>query len=76
METGIDPKVDYAFKRVFGSEENREILLNLLNAVLMSADSRPLQEIEILNPFSHKVRSMTGSRFWTSRRSTIRAVNF
>ena len=54
METGIDPKVDYAFKRVFGSEENREILLNLLNAVLMSSDTRPLREVEILNPFSHK----------------------
>lgn len=54
METGIDPKVDYAFKRVFGSEENREILLNLLNAVLMTSETRPLKEIEILNPFSHK----------------------
>ncbi len=54
MATGIDPKVDYAFKRVFGSEENREILLNLLNAVLMTSESQPLNDIEILNPFSHK----------------------
>ena len=54
MATGIDPKVDYAFKRVFGSDENREILLSLLNAVLSSPGTRPLRDIEILNPFSHK----------------------
>ncbi len=32
MGTGIDPKVDYAFKRVFGSEENRNVLLHLLRS--------------------------------------------
>ena len=54
METGIDPKVDYAFKRVFAGDESREILLNLLNAVLNRPEDRPLCEIEVLNPFSQK----------------------
>ncbi len=54
METGIDPKVDYAFERVFAGDESREILLNLLNAVLNRPEDRPLCEIEILNPFSQK----------------------
>ena len=35
MQTGIDPKVDYAFKRVFAGSECQDILPNLLNAVLM-----------------------------------------
>lgn len=54
MGTGIDPTVDYAFKRVFGSEESRDILRDLLNAVLESSGVRPVSEVEILNPFSMK----------------------
>ena len=52
MATGIDPKVDYAFKRIFGSEESRETLTELLNAVLAGSGVRPIREVEILNPFS------------------------
>ena len=31
---GIDPKNDYAFKRVFGSEAHTRVLVHVLNAVL------------------------------------------
>ena len=34
MKPGIDPKVDYAFKKVFGSESNTDLLTDLLEAVL------------------------------------------
>jgi hypothetical protein len=34
MIPGIDPKVDYAFKKVFGSEANIALLRSLLEAVL------------------------------------------
>jgi hypothetical protein len=34
MILGIDPKVDYAFKRLFGREQNVALLISLLNAVL------------------------------------------
>ena len=54
MQTGIDPKVDYAFKRVFAGSESGDILPNLLNAVLMRPEDKPLTSIEVLNPFSHK----------------------
>jgi hypothetical protein len=30
----LDPKVDLVFRRLFGVEENRDLLLSLLNAVL------------------------------------------
>jgi hypothetical protein len=33
MILGIDPKVDFAFKRVFGDPRNADILTHLLNAV-------------------------------------------
>ena len=31
MILGIDPKVDFAFKRVFGDPRNSEILIHFLN---------------------------------------------
>ena len=54
MGSGIDPKVDYAFKRVFGSEDSRAVLRHLLNAVLKDWLPRPMREVWIMNPFSHK----------------------
>ena len=47
-----DPKVDYAFKRVYGSQRNADILVHLLNAILRP--EIPIRSIEILNPFSEK----------------------
>ena len=49
---GIDPKVDYAFKRVFGDPRNADILMHLLNSVLKLPD--PIVALEILNPFNEK----------------------
>ena len=34
MKTGIDPKVDYAFKKVFGVEANTPLLSDFVNAVV------------------------------------------
>jgi predicted transposase/invertase (TIGR01784 family) len=50
MKPGIDPKVDYAFKKVFGSESNVDLLQHLLEAVLGFA----LAAVEIINPFNDK----------------------
>jgi flagellar biosynthesis/type III secretory pathway protein FliH len=48
MLIGVDPKVDYAFKRVFGHEKNTDILCSLLNAVLQSPpDHLELHLIEL-----------------------------
>jgi hypothetical protein len=37
MKIQIDPKVDYAFKHVFGREESKPALISLLDAVLQPA---------------------------------------
>lgn len=34
MTTNIDPKIDYAFKHVFGREESKRALISLLDAVV------------------------------------------
>src|SRR5947209_6137756 len=54
MKPEIDPKVDFAFKKVFGSEANVPILASLLNAVLQPPADRLLVELEIRNPFNDK----------------------
>lgn len=48
MRTGIDPTVDYAFKRVFATEENAPLLIHFLNAVLEPEPSKRIVAIELL----------------------------
>ena len=45
----INPKTDYAFKKIFGSEQSQDILISFLNAVLYEGNS-VIRELEILNP--------------------------
>jgi hypothetical protein len=54
MKTHIDPKVDYAFKHVFGREESKPALVSLLNAVLQPAEGKSIASLELLNPFNEK----------------------
>ena len=54
MRLGIDAKVGYAFKRLFGSLGHEELLIDLLNAVLAATLEEPIASVEILNPFTDK----------------------
>ncbi|QGG48064.1 Rpn family recombination-promoting nuclease/putative transposase [Heliorestis convoluta] len=40
---------DYAFKRIFGSEEGKEVLINFLNAVLQLSAPKEIKTIELLD---------------------------
>lgn len=46
----LKPKVDFVFKRIFGTEENRDILLDFVNSVFESAGEPPVASVDILNP--------------------------
>jgi predicted transposase/invertase (TIGR01784 family) len=52
MPLGIDPTVDYVFKRLFGDPQNSDLLIDLLTAVLNPLV--PISREEILNPFLEK----------------------
>lgn len=52
MPLGIKPTVDFAFKKIFGSPENVQALIGLLNAILELPD--PIRHVTILNPFSYQ----------------------
>ena len=49
----LNPKIDFVFKKIFGSEENPKILLGFLNAVLKPII--PIVEVEIKNTDIEKV---------------------
>ena len=34
----INPKVDFAFKKLFGGKENKDLLLALINAIVSETD--------------------------------------
>jgi predicted transposase/invertase (TIGR01784 family) len=44
----VDPKVDFAFKRVFGDHKN--LLISFLNAMLPLPDDAPITDLEYLTP--------------------------
>jgi predicted transposase/invertase (TIGR01784 family) len=46
----INPKTDFAFKKIFGSEQNPEILISFLNSLLYGGQPR-ITELEIINPY-------------------------
>lgn len=47
----VNPRNDVAFKKIFGNEQKKEILISFLNAVLNLTGEKEIQEIEILNPY-------------------------
>ncbi|MCU0547078.1 MAG: Rpn family recombination-promoting nuclease/putative transposase [Oscillatoriaceae cyanobacterium Prado104] len=47
--TFINPKTDYAFKKIFGSSDSKDILISFLNALIY--DGNPtIKYLEIINP--------------------------
>lgn len=54
MKTNTDPKVDYAFKHVFGREQSKPALINLLNGIVQPAGGPGIVSLELLNPFNEK----------------------
>ncbi len=45
----ISPKNDFAFCFVFGREENQELLISFLNAILLETDNQPITDLQIMN---------------------------
>ncbi|MGE0083465.1 MAG: Rpn family recombination-promoting nuclease/putative transposase [Desulfococcaceae bacterium] len=52
MKHRIDPKVDCVFKSILGKEENKNLLIHFLNAVLEPEVS--IRDVSILNPYNEK----------------------
>jgi predicted transposase/invertase (TIGR01784 family) len=54
----INPKIDFAFKKIFGSEDSKDILISFLNALIYEAQP-VIYDLEILNPYlAPKIRGV------------------
>ncbi len=47
----IDPRIDFAFKKIFGSEDAKDILISFLESLLGLEGERRIAELTILDPF-------------------------
>ncbi len=47
----VDIKNDIAFRKIFGNENRKEVLISFLNAVLLLDDDRKIVAVEILTPY-------------------------
>jgi predicted transposase/invertase (TIGR01784 family) len=46
-----DPKNDIAFKKIFGDENHKNILISFLNAILDFKGNKEIVDVELLNPY-------------------------
>jgi predicted transposase/invertase (TIGR01784 family) len=46
----ITPRVDIAFKKIFGVEENKDLLMSLINSIVSTEDQ--VVDITLLNPYN------------------------
>ena len=54
MKHQIDPKIDCVFKALLGAEDNRNLLVHFLNAILSADLTTPISTVDILNPYNDK----------------------
>ena len=47
----ISPKIDYAFKKIFGSVQSTDILISFLNAIIYGGE-KVIQSLTIVNPYN------------------------
>jgi predicted transposase/invertase (TIGR01784 family) len=46
----INPRIDFAFKKLFGSEENKDLLIGLINSIIEPNDK--IEEVTLRNPYN------------------------
>ncbi len=57
-----DVKNDIAFRKIFGNEHKKEILISFINAVLRLDDTNCIVDLEILNPYQPpRIAGLKGS---------------
>ena len=50
MTEKITPRVDIAFKKIFGVEENKDLLISLINSIVSEEDQ--VEDVTLLNPYN------------------------
>jgi predicted transposase/invertase (TIGR01784 family) len=47
----MSPKTDFAFKKIFGGDKSKNILISFLNSIIY-AEKKVIQDLEIINPYN------------------------
>ena len=50
MPDRINPRIDLAFKRIFGVEQNKDLTISLLNSIVSKEDQ--IEDLTLLNPYN------------------------
>ena len=48
----INPRINIAFKKIFGVEENKDLLISLINSIVSEQDQ--ISDVTLLNPYNPK----------------------
>ena len=48
----LNPRIDFVFKKLFGTEENKDVLIDFINAFVSEEDK--VRDIVIKNPYNEK----------------------
>ena len=48
----LNPRTDFAFKKIFGSDDSHDIVISLLNALLKLKSPYRIEQVTILDPYS------------------------
>ncbi|MGI4851175.1 MAG: PD-(D/E)XK nuclease family transposase [Janthinobacterium lividum] len=46
----INPRIDLVFKKIFGVEENKDLLISFINAIVSPEDQ--ISKVILLNPYN------------------------
>ena len=52
MTEKVNPRVDLAFKKIFGTEGNKDLLISLINSIVGEEDQ--VVDVTLLNPYNQK----------------------
>lgn len=61
----LDPKIDTAFKKLFGSEDKKQVTISFLNAILEYAGARRIETTQFLNNKQQAYAEDTKASFCT-----------
>jgi hypothetical protein len=62
----INPETDFAFKRIFGSEQSKNILISFLNTILY-AENPVIIDLEVLTALCETIRYDKAREFRAKR---------
>ena len=61
MSEVISPRIDIAFKKIFGVEENKDLLISLINSIVSEEDQ--VSSVTLLNPYNPKTLGKTSYQY-------------